>query len=162
MFVSRKIEDGAQKLDDTSYADGIQQLVKRMDQVGSTTLLTGSVQLVGLSRIREKLGSGWDEIAAKAAAIAEKEINKRLGETDIYKPDDDGYLICFDALDEAGAAHVAKDISDEIEARLVEQLAELHGEDLSVSAFVAKVPTAAFRSSANPTDALRPRWNRSA
>jgi len=155
MFVSRKIEDGAQKLDETSYAEGIQQLVKRMDQAGSTTLLTGSVQLVGLSRIREKLGSDWDEIAARAAAIAETEINKRLGETDIYKPDDDGYLICFDALDEAGAARVAKEISDEIEARLIEQLAELHGEDLSVSAFVAKVPTAAFRSSANPTDALK-------
>ena len=80
MFVSRKIEDGAQKLDEAGYAEGIRQLVKRMDEAGSSTLLTGSVQLVGLSKIREKLGSAWDAIAVKAAAIAEEEIGRRLGE----------------------------------------------------------------------------------
>lgn len=155
MFVPRKIEEGAQKLDEVSYVEGIQQLVKRMDEAGSTTLLTGSVQLVGLSKIREKLGSGWDEIALRAAAIAEAEISKRLGETDIFKPDADGYLICFDMFDEARAARVAREISAAIEARLTEQLADLHGEDLGVNAFVAKVPTAVFRSSDNPTEALK-------
>jgi hypothetical protein len=155
MFVSRKIEDGAQKLDEAGYAEGIRQLVKRMDEAGSSTLLTGSVQLVGLSKIREKLGSAWDAIAVKAAAIAEEEIGRRLGETDIYKPDADGYLICFDTLDEAGAARIAHEISEDIEARLIEQLGELRGEDLGVSSFVAKVPMAAFRSSDNPTEALK-------
>jgi hypothetical protein len=154
VFVHRKVELGSQKLNDVDYATGIQQLVARMDEAGSSTLLTGSVQLVGLANIRSKLGSDWDSVAAEAKGIAEDEINKRLGETDIYKPDADGYLICFDSLDQTAAQDLAVQISEAIEARLIEQLSGIH-DDLSVSSFVAKVPTASFRSSANPTEALK-------
>jgi len=154
MFVNRTVDFSAKKLDDSQYSEGIRNLIVRMDEAGSSALLTGSVQLVGLAEIRQKFGSGWDSVGSQASRIAEEEIGARLGGTDIYKPDDEGYLICFDSVDEAGAKQLAQEISRAIEDRLISLLAGVGG-DLSVDSFVASVPTASFRSAPDPTYALK-------
>jgi hypothetical protein len=104
--------------------------------------VAGKMQLLDLNGIRAQVGERWQEVAERAAAIAQQVIARRLAPTDVFAPyDETGFIILFAELNEQQARLKAAAIAREIRERLV---GELGGEDSAwVKAFVAKLPEVA-------------------
>src|ERR1700730_2149654 len=64
---------------------------------GSTKVLAGTVQLVGMNEIRRALGDRrWEAVAGKAHEITETTIRAHLTEHDAFdRRDDETYILCF-------------------------------------------------------------------
>lgn len=107
-------------------------------QRSSSTVLAGTVQLVGLDAIRKELGEGWSQIAGKAHAIAERVIASQLGARDLFSAHgNDSYVLCFPTLNVGEAKRKTSAIVAEIKAGLEQAIDR--AERVGVSEFVAEV-----------------------
>ncbi len=83
-------------------------------------VLTGSVNLVGLERIRELLGAKWPHYAERAQDIATLTIRRSLGPDDVFlRYDDMKFLIVFAHLNREQAQAKCLQIAEEIAQKLL-------------------------------------------
>lgn len=55
------------------HASGVRQLLERMDEIDpSQSVMAGCVQLLGLDKIKARLGSRWETVADKALLITKR------------------------------------------------------------------------------------------
>lgn len=128
------------------YEEGpLAEIVSRADAHGRTEVMAGSIQMLGLSLVRDRLGEKWESVSARAADIARTEIERCLGSGDFYQTVDDGYLLCLDTDDHQAAEAVVSRIAKAIEARLIAEIIETEG-SAAVRYFTAKVSTADIKS----------------
>lgn len=137
------------------HASGVRRLLERMDAIEpSQSVMAGCVQLLGLDKIKARIGSRWEAVADQALLIAEEVLGQHLSAGDIYRPvGDAAFQICFETSDEAYASFKVNRISSEIESRIALELTEA-GEELSVDTFVALVPSERIREANDPMSAL--------
>lgn len=95
-------------------------LVAEPDAPSVEEVSVGRFSLVGLTQVKEALGSRWPRLEANVRALTETVIRAHLEEGDAFeKSEDTGYLVLFARLGSAEADRRCKDISDEIGRRLV-------------------------------------------
>lgn len=83
-------------------------------------ILSGNIHLVGLSRIRERVGDEWPRIAERAQDIAQKAIQRVCGPGDVFtRYDDFSYLIIFANLTREQAQLRCVEIAEDIGRRLL-------------------------------------------
>lgn len=83
-------------------------------------ILSGNIHLVGLSRIRERVGDEWPRIAERAQDIAQKAIQRVCGSDDVFtRYDDFSYLIIFASLTREQAQLRCVEIAEDIGRRLL-------------------------------------------
>lgn len=100
-------------------------------------LPAGTLQLIGLSGIRNQLGDEWPQRSEQIFLLVESVFKRRLDITDAYyKVDDESFLILFTRLGRQEAAFKAKVIADEIQKLAV---GELPTSEIIVSSTVAEV-----------------------
>jgi hypothetical protein len=86
---------------------------------------TGQVNLIGIGRVRERLGSRWPHHAVNADRIARNAIERYLIAGDIYaRWKDEGYVVVFATLDSNHARVKCKLIGDEITKKLLGEEAD--------------------------------------
>jgi EAL domain-containing protein (putative c-di-GMP-specific phosphodiesterase class I) len=87
---------------------------------GSTKILAGTVQLVGMNEIRHALGDGpWEAVAGKAHEITEATIRAHLSAHDAFdRRDNETYILCFADANKVDAAQKAERIVADIKERL--------------------------------------------
>jgi EAL domain-containing protein (putative c-di-GMP-specific phosphodiesterase class I) len=90
---------------------------------GSTKILAGTVQLVGMNKIRHALGDGpWEAVAGKAHEITVATIRAHLSPHDAFdRRDDETYILCFADANKVDAAQKAEQIVAEIKQRLIRE-----------------------------------------
>ena len=97
-----------------------EQRIASLARQSSGTLVAGRMQVVGLDRVKERLGAQWDKHADRVRKIAAATIKRRLSAEDVFEArPDHSFLICFGSLDEAGAAFKAQSIGREIHERIL-------------------------------------------
>jgi hypothetical protein len=102
-------------------------------------LPVGSLQLLGLGAIRERLGERWPRVASMIALAAEHIISRRLTPVDLHVAiDEERYLLIFGDVDEPTARRRAEEIAAEIHERLCGSLPG--GGQLQVTSFVRMMP----------------------
>ncbi|MBN9497300.1 MAG: hypothetical protein J0H39_11155 [Alphaproteobacteria bacterium] len=114
--------------------------LKRLNQIHGEqrSILSGKIQLVGLEKIRDRLGPDWPRNAEKAQVIANHCIRRSLSADDIYvRYDELRFLIVFANLSREQAQVKCLRIAEEIGQRLL-------GEDFDASA--TQVETGVFES----------------
>jgi GGDEF domain-containing protein len=101
--------------------------------------IVGKMQMLDLDALRAQVGDRWQQVADRAAAIAQQVISHRLAPTDVFAPyEDNGFIMLFAELNEQQAKLKAAAIAREIREKLV---GELGGEDRAwIKAFVCTVP----------------------
>jgi EAL domain-containing protein (putative c-di-GMP-specific phosphodiesterase class I) len=103
----------------------------------SPTVIAGSIQLLGMSEIRQRLGVRWSAVADVACRIAEQTIQRHISARDSYqRHGEDTFVLCFDLPDKAHAEAKARTISEEIVTLLAQQTPEIR---LQVEHTVAEV-----------------------
>ncbi len=101
-------------------------------------LPAGTMQLLGLTGLRQSLGPAWAENAEKVYRIVDNVLRRRLDVTDaFYKVDEETYLVLFTRLDRPAAGFKAKVIADEVERLALGELPD--GNRISVLSAVAEV-----------------------
>jgi len=79
------------------------------------TISAGRLQIVGLQKIRSKLGDRWASLHEKVERIAERTIRRRLGPWDSLWPHGDlGFILIFGQTPEAEAEAKCALIAEEI------------------------------------------------
>ncbi len=90
--------------------------------------IAGRVNLIGLSKIRDRLGPNWEKLSARAHEIARHEIGRRLTPADVYtRHNEFQYLLIFSQLSKEQAQLKCALIAQEVAKRL---LGEDAGDDL--------------------------------
>lgn len=90
---------------------------------GTGSVQTGSVELLGMNRVREAVGDDWSTVRAEAHDVAESTITRHLGEGDIFGAREDGaWSLCFATVDRAQAQERVERIVDDIADRLREKV----------------------------------------
>lgn len=137
-----------------AQAGRVRRIIGQLDEQGSPSLLGGCVQLLGLDRIKGRLGPRWINVAEKALVIAEEVLFERLGYGDIYRPIGEfAFQICFETNDEAEAELQVQRIAEAIDDRIGSELVETE-RAVSADTFVARVPSARIRDAKDPMSAL--------
>jgi len=78
-------------------------------------LMTGTVQVVGLDKLRKRFGTRWPEMRAGVHRITDACIQKRLGPGGrVARIGDDGYLVQFGHLSRSQVAAKAAEIAAEV------------------------------------------------
>lgn len=124
---------------DTSVAPP-DDLVAKLGRIlqGRRTLLSGNIHLVGLGRIRDRLGADWPRIAARAQEIAQKSIQRACGADDIFtRYDELSFLIIFASLTPEQAQIRCHDIGAEIGQRLLGENFATEAVEVSTGIFEA-------------------------
>jgi PAS domain-containing protein len=86
-------------------------------------MIAGRVQLIGLAEVRTALGERWPALAERAFGVAESLLRARLAPTDVFTRTEKGFVICFASLGEDEARFKAVALADEIQRRLLGELA---------------------------------------
>jgi hypothetical protein len=91
---------------------------------GSTKLLAGAVQLLGMTEIRQALGDdAWEAVAGKAREITEATIRAHLSANDACdRRNDETYILCFADTDKRDAETKTERIVAEIKERLIREV----------------------------------------
>lgn len=145
-------QDGVDGLDRQHTAEQFNQRgrqVLRKRAVSSSTVLAGTVQLLGFDDVRKEVGARWPQVVDKVHAIASRVIAERLDPEDIFsRNDDDAYILCFASADSNEARRITADIAAKIKKQI---LAGVEGGDrIGVSEFVAEVDFAPALESDRP------------
>lgn len=100
------------------------------------SILSGNIHLVGLSRIRERLGLEWPRIADRAQDVALKVIQRMCRPTDVFtRYDDLSFIIIFSDLSFDQAQLRCHEIGDEIGRRLLGEQFAAEATDVSTGVF---------------------------
>ncbi|SDG58588.1 hypothetical protein [Pelagibacterium luteolum] len=117
---------------------GLAQLIDQQ-MPSSTSVMAGSFELVGLDEIKEALGSRWSGLTARASALAQEGIRRRISESDVLQVlSDTEFAICFSNLTKAAAVERAKQISREIKQEIIAELPEFSS-SVTVKQYVAEI-----------------------
>lgn len=89
-------------------------------------VIAGTVQLVGINKIRAAVGEDrWKAVADKANAITEATINAALSSTDAFdRRDEENYVIFFADANKQQATQKANKIVAEVTDRLIKEVPE--------------------------------------
>src|SRR5437016_1800622 len=86
----------------------------------SNAISAGRLQLIGLARVKSKMGKHWPHLAERVHHVAENVIKKNVLPGDVYqRHGDDGFLILFPRLAPEDALFKANAIAREIEEKLI-------------------------------------------
>lgn len=104
---------------------------------GQGALLSGRINVIGLQKIKERFGAGWERIAARADRMARNIIERHLARGDIYTIVNGlAYVMVFARLTSDQAKVKCRAIADEIAMAL---LGEKGGDLLEVKTAVTRV-----------------------
>lgn len=96
----------------------------------------GRINVIGLDRLKEKLGPRWEPVSDRVHALARSALRKCLQPQDVWTACGDKYVIAFATLDTDAARTKCRMIAQIIENAL---LGEADGQGVSVATAVATV-----------------------
>ena len=96
----------------------------------------GRINVIGLDRIKEKLGDRWNALSDRVHAVARSALEKCLQPTDIWTACGNSYVIAFGSMNIEEARTKCRMIAQMIESAL---LGEDNGHGISVATAVATV-----------------------
>lgn len=101
------------------------------------TVMAGSIQLLGMAEIKQRLGADWSAVADIAYRIAEQSIRRHISTEDSYqRHDGETFVLCFASPDKAHAEAKTRAIGEEIATLLHRQSPQIR---LQVDHTVAEV-----------------------
>lgn len=93
-----------------------------MRTASSPTVMAGSIQLLGMAEIKQRLGARWGAVADIACRIAEETIQRHISAEDAYqRHGGETFVLCFASPDKAHAEAKTRAIGDEIATLLARQ-----------------------------------------
>ena len=113
----------------------------------SEPLVAGRLQIIALSRVKERLGEDWERLATKVHRLTRQILDRRLADEDVYVQIADRYIILFARLSSVEATFKAQAIVREITVLLIGELPEV--DEAPVQITVHEIDPA--RMSARPT-----------
>ncbi|HEV7277018.1 MAG TPA: hypothetical protein VGN80_12080 [Devosiaceae bacterium] len=135
-------------------AGDARELIAHLEEQGASAVMAGCVQVVGLDRIKSRIGSNHADLTDQLQQIAGETLDTFLGDADVYRPiGDDAFQICFETSDQSFAEAQIARISAAIEARLAAEVADARG-NLAVEGFAAAVPSERLGDTSDPMSAL--------
>lgn len=100
------------------------------------SILSGNIHLVGLSKIRERLGDEWPRIADRAQDVAQKVLQRMCRPTDVFtRYDELSFIIIFSDLSLDQAQLRCHEIGEEIGRRLLGENFAAEANDVSTGVF---------------------------
>lgn len=88
----------------------------------SPTVMAGSIQLLGMAEIKQRLGARWSDVADIACRIAEQTIQRHISVEDAYqRHGGETFVLCFASPDKAHAEAKTRTIAEEIVTHLAQQ-----------------------------------------
>lgn len=97
-----------------------------MRRADSPTVMAGSIQLLGMAEIKQRLGERWNAVSDIAFRIAEETIQRHIAPDDAYqRHGGETFLLCFASPDKASAEAKTRAIGEEIAARLAQQTPDI-------------------------------------
>ncbi len=99
----------------------------------SEPLVAGRLQMIALSRVKERLGDDWSRLATKVHRLTQQILERRLTEQDVYVQVADRYMILFASLTSVEATFKAQAIAREITALLIGELPEVDEAPIQVT-----------------------------
>jgi hypothetical protein len=91
----------------------------------SEPLVAGRLQMIALSRVKERLGEDWSRLANKVHRLTQQILERRLTDEDVYVQVSDRYMLLFAKLTSVEATFKAQAIAREITALLIGELPEV-------------------------------------
>ena len=88
-------------------------------------LVAGRLQIIALSRVKERLGQDWARLATRVHRLTRRILERRLTDEDVYVQVGDCYMILFARLISVEATFKAQTIAREITALLIGDLPEV-------------------------------------
>ena len=88
-------------------------------------LVAGRLQIIALSRVKERLGQDWARLATRVHRLTRRILERRLTDEDVYVQVGDCYMILFARLTSVEATFKAQTIAREITALLIGDLPEV-------------------------------------
>jgi len=108
-----------------------------MRTASAPTVMAGSIQLLGMAEIKQRLGARWSAVAEIAGRLAEQTIQRHISAGDAYqRHDGETFVLCFASPDKAHAEAKTRVIGEEIASMLARQTPQI---PLQVSHTVAEV-----------------------
>lgn len=100
--------------------------IGEMRAAGSSTVMAGSIQLLGMAEIKQRLGARWGAVADIAFRIAEQTIQRHISSEDSYqRHGGETFVLCFASPDKAHAEAKTKAIAEELAALLAQQTPQI-------------------------------------
>ncbi len=101
--------------------------LRALIQAGSPLepLVAGRLQIIALSRVKERLGGDWARLATRVHRLTQQILERRLTDQDVYVQMADRYVILFARLSSVEATFKAQAITREIAALLIGELPEV-------------------------------------
>lgn len=97
-----------------------------MRKASSPTVIAGSIQLLGMAEIKQRLGARWSAVADIACRIAEQTIHRHISAEDAYqRHGQETFVLCFASPDKAQAEAKTRTIGDEIAMLLARQAPQI-------------------------------------
>jgi hypothetical protein len=116
-------------------------------------IAAGSLQLIGLSGIRNTLGERWEARNEQISRLIEAIFRRRLDVTDAYfRVDDENFLILFTRLRRHEAEFKARAIAEEIEKLIVGE--DISGQEIAIVSCVAEIDRRFVLEKVNSLDEL--------
>ncbi|WP_428248294.1 hypothetical protein [Ferrovibrio sp.] len=119
-----------------AFRDLVSRLWKALGEQRS--ILSGNIHMVGLHRIRDRLGDDWPRIAHRANEMALKSIQRACGPDDLHLVYDDlSFLIIFSNLSKEQAQLRCIEIVEDITRRLLGEGISPEATEISTGVFEA-------------------------
>ncbi len=99
----------------------------------SEPLVAGRLQMIALSRVKERLGDDWSKLSTKVHRLTQQILERRLTDEDVYVQVGDRYMILFAKLTSVEATFKAQAIAREITALLIGELPEVDEAPIQVT-----------------------------
>ena len=116
-----------------AFSRALRGLIAKQD-----TISAGGLQIIGMGRIRERLGDRWERYADRVHDTALRILKRRLDPTDVFSRQGDfGYVILFGALSEEEAQIKCSLIAEEIAYEVLGK--ESGSEDVEVKQVVIRL-----------------------
>jgi hypothetical protein len=112
---------------ETARLERFESRLRTLAETGerSGPLIAGRLQIIALSRVKERLGEDWARLAAKIHRLTKRILERRLTDADVYVRVGDRYVILFASLTAIEATFKAQAIAREITALLIGELPEI-------------------------------------
>ncbi len=107
---------------DTGKYGGSPRTFREMRAANAPTIMVGNIQLLGMERIKLRLGDQWSAVADIAFRIAEQTIQRHIAAQDAYQRHGaETFVLCFASPDKAYAQAKTNAIAEEIATLLSQQ-----------------------------------------
>jgi hypothetical protein len=96
-------------------------------------LVAGRLQIIALSRVRERLADDWPRLATRVHRLTRQILERRLAQEDVYVQAGERYVILFAGLASVEATFKAQAIAREITALLIGELPEVDAAPVEIA-----------------------------